>query len=109
MIFQVSYYLDQYKAVMFDFIANSMTVEASNLSENFPSCQASGLETQGKRGSAPDCGIMVLCGSIFTGFYKNFQHLSGDDIQAIFYERKRFKSPRKSCSERINAGATNSY
>ena len=38
---QVSYYIDQYKATMFDFIANSMSYEAANLPLSFPNLQAS--------------------------------------------------------------------
>ena len=104
----VSYDQDQEKYVTFDFIANIMAAEAPNLPENVPNCQASGLESQDGRGSAPECGIKLPDGETFTIFYKNLQNISDDDKQAIFYERKRLNILRKSLSKHRNASTINS-
>jgi hypothetical protein len=83
---QVSYDLDTNDDVTYDFIANSLAVEATSM-VNFASTRnTSGIETSG---SAPATGIKGSDGTIFTGFYKNFSQLSDDDKQAIFDERKR--------------------
>ena len=59
------------------------------------------------RGSTPECVIKVPDGYIFTGLYKNFQQLSDDDKQAMFYERKCLNIPRKIFLNHRNAIATN--
>ena len=43
--FQVSYYLDQYKAVVLDLIATSMEDESAHLPEHLSNHQASGVDT----------------------------------------------------------------
>jgi hypothetical protein len=86
---QVSYDLDQTGDVTFDFIANSMAAEAASLTDYSQARQASEMDTSGRSGSAPASGIKLSDGSIFTGFYKNFNQLSDQDKQGIFDERKR--------------------
>jgi hypothetical protein len=96
---KVSYDLDTGgQDVTFDFIANSMSAEASSLPEHVPNRQASGVgSSQGSQGSAPESGVKGPDGVIFTGFYKNFNRLSDEDKQAIFDERKRLGIvPKKS-------------
>ena len=63
-----------------------MADEAANLPETFPKHQSTGVDTQGGRGSAPERGIKVTDISMFTGLYKNFEHLSYYDTQAIVDE-----------------------
>ena len=84
---QVSYDLDAEENVTYDFIANSLAVEATSLPDLAISRQTAGVETQ--NGAAPSKGVKGANGKIYTGYYKNFQQLSDDDKQAIFDERKR--------------------
>ena len=105
---QLSYDPDQDEPVAFDFIANSMVSEASNLPENVSNLQASGVDTQGEWGAAPENGIEVPDGAKFTGFYKNFQHISYYYNRSIFDGRKRLNVPRKSRSKHRNSSAANS-
>ena len=85
-----------------------MEAEASNLLENVPNIQASGVDTQGGRGSALDRVINGPYGAVFTGLYKKFHQLYYDDKQNIFYERKLLNTPTKIRSKRRNTSATKS-
>ena len=82
-----------------------MEAEADNLTENISNCQASGVDTQGGRGSAPHLVIKWPDEAIFTGFYKNFQQLPNDNKYAIFDERKISKIQRKICYKRRSVEA----
>ena len=70
--FQVAYKLYHYKSVTFANIANIMEAKEYKLPENLPNCQASGVDTQGGKGSVIDHGIKGTGWAIITGFYKNF-------------------------------------
>ena len=92
---QVAYDLDGDTSVTYDFIANSLAVEATGTPDFAGSRQAAGVETQG--GGAPVSGVRGSDGAIYTGFYKNFKQLSEADKQSILDERKRLNIvPKKS-------------
>jgi hypothetical protein len=81
--------------VTYDFIANSMSVVAEKSVSFAESRRASGVAT-GQGGEAPSSGINKPDGSIFTGYFKNFQQLSSDDKSAVIEERKRLNiTPKK--------------
>jgi hypothetical protein len=87
---QIAYDLDQTGEVTFDFIANSLVVEASKSPDSSASRNTSGVDTQGSgTNSAPESGVKGPDGVIFTGYYSNFAQLSDADKQTIFDERKR--------------------
>jgi hypothetical protein len=87
---QIAYDLDQTGEVTFDFIANSLAVEASKSPDSAASRNASGVDTRGSGAdSAPVSGVKGPDGVIFTGYYSNFAQLSDADKQTIFDERKR--------------------
>jgi hypothetical protein len=81
--------------VTYDFIANSMSVVAEKSVSFAENRRASGVAT-GQGGEAPSSGINKPDGSIFTGYFKNFQQLSSDDKSAVIEERKRLNiTPKK--------------
>jgi hypothetical protein len=85
--------------VSYDFIANSLAIQATNLQEYQPP----GNNERGKRNASglssapqPDSGIHDKQGNIFTGFYKDFFKMSDEDKDAVIKERKRLGiTPRK--------------
>jgi hypothetical protein len=75
--------------VTYDFIANSLAAEAASLPDYVPNRQASGLDSHGGKGSSPESGVKGPDGTIFTGYYKNWNSISDDDKHAVYEERKR--------------------
>jgi hypothetical protein len=87
---QVSYDLGaDNNQVIYDFIANSLAVEAASMADFAGDRQASRVDTA-HAGAAPTNQIKGMDGAIFTG-YKNFKQLSDSDKQAIFDKRTRLK------------------
>jgi hypothetical protein len=87
---QIAYDLDQTGEVTFDFIANSLAVEASKSPDGSASRNTSGVDTRGSgSNSAPVSGVKGPDGVIFVGYYSNFAQLSDAEKQTIFDERKR--------------------
>jgi len=72
--------------VTYDFIANSLAVEAASLPESSPNRQASGVES---KGSAPSSGVKGADGSVFTGHYPNWDAIPKADKILVYDERKR--------------------
>ena len=105
-ILQVSYDLDQYKSVTFDFISNSMAAEAPNLPENSPNHQANGVETQGGRRSAPKCGIRDHMEQFLLDSTRTFNRYMMMTRRS--YLMGRLNITRKSNYNHRNASATNS-
>jgi hypothetical protein len=74
--------------VTYDFIANSLAAEATS-SIDIPNRNASGLDSQGGKGSAPESGVKGPDGNIFTGYFPNWKSFSDGDKQIVYDERKR--------------------
>jgi hypothetical protein len=76
--------------VTYDFIANSLAAEAtSSIVFDIPNRNASGLDSQGGKGSAPESGVKGPNGNIFTGYFPNWKSFSDGDKQIAYDERKR--------------------
>jgi hypothetical protein len=87
--------------VTYDFIANSLAVEAASLSDYVPNRQASGVDSKGAKDSAPASGVKGQDGTIFTGYYPNWNAIPNEDKVLVYDERKRLgiegkKRPRRS-------------
>jgi hypothetical protein len=87
--------------VTYDFIANSLAVEAASLSEYVSNRQASGIGIKGGKDSAPASGVKGQDGTIFTGYYPNWNAIPNEDKVLVYDERKRLgidgkKRPRRS-------------
>ena len=93
---QVAYNLDvtDPPKVTYNFIANSLSAEASKKDDNSANRQVSGLQGR-TSGSAPESGVKGPDGVIFTGFYDNYSKLSKEDRDAIHAERKRLNITQK--------------
>ena len=65
------------------------------------------MDTQGKRGSAPDSDIKGTDGAIFTGLYNNLEQLYDDDNHTIFDEKKRLNTSGKSLFKTKNESVLN--
>jgi hypothetical protein len=74
--------------VTYDFIANSLAAEATS-SIDIPNRNASGLDSQGGKGSVPESGVKGPDGNIFTGYFPNWKSFSDGDKQIVYDERKR--------------------
>jgi hypothetical protein len=98
---QVAYDLDHSDppTVAYQFIANSLSAEASTLKDHVSKDrQVSGLGTCDRQDSVPASGVKGPDGVIFTGYYSNYQKLSKEEKDAIHSsERKRLSiQPQKS-------------
>jgi hypothetical protein len=93
---QVAYNLDvaDPPKVTYDFIANSLSAEASKKDDHSTNRQVSGLQGR-TAGTQPESGVKGPDGVIFTGFYDNYAKLSKEDKDAIHAERKRLNMPQK--------------
>ena len=85
-----------------------MEAETEILPENFPNFQASGLDIQVEQGSELEREIKGPNGTIFTGFYKNTQHLPDNENKAKFHESRCLRFSIKSLYKHRNASTTNS-
>ncbi len=90
---QIACDLDQTGEVTFDFIANSLAVEASKSPDSSASRNTSGVDTRGTSNSAPVSGVKGPDGVIFAGCYPNFSQLTDSEKQSIMDERKRLDVP----------------
>lgn len=75
--------------VTYDFIANSLAAEAASLPEHVPVRQASGVESQGVKDSAPESGVKGPDGKVFIGYYPNWNSMDKEDKILVTEERKR--------------------
>jgi hypothetical protein len=75
-------------SVAYDFIANSLAAEATS-SIDVPNRNASGLDSQGGKGSAPESEVKGPDGNIFTGYFPNWKSFSDGNKQMAYNERKR--------------------
>ena len=83
---RVSYDLDQANTVTYNFISDSLAVEATSLGYHTPQGVAD-VNTCGKK--APESGVKGAGGAIFTWFYPNCSKLLDRDKIYIFDERER--------------------
>ena len=66
------------------------------------------MDTQDRRESAQERGMKSPEGDIFTGFYKNTQHLPDNENKAKFHESRCLRFSIKSLYKHRNASTTNS-
>jgi hypothetical protein len=85
----VAHDLDIVGLVDYSFIANSLSVQATNLTQDHATNRnTSGVDSRGGS-SAPEGGVKAADGTIFTGFYPQWTQLSDANKQAVYDERKR--------------------
>jgi hypothetical protein len=85
----VSRDLDVAGTVTYDFIANSLSVQATGQApDHATNRNTSGVGSRGDT-LAPDGGVTSTDGTIFTGYYPNWQQLTDANKQSVYDERKR--------------------
>ena len=87
-------------SVTYDFIANSLSAEAARSPDYVPNRQASGVESHGGGGSAPESGVKGHDGAIYIGYYENWNAISKEDKVLVYEERERLgQAPKKKKSK----------
>ena len=76
--------MDQANTVTYDFILNSMVVEAESIGYHNP-WGVVDVNTCGEK--SPEICVKGAGGAIFTGFYPNWSKLSNGEKQSIFDKR----------------------
>ena len=97
--------MDQYNKLNYDFIYNSLAVDAASLGDH-PPWGVTDVNTCVNK--SPESGFKGAGGAIFTGFYPNWSKLSYGEKQYIFEERDRINikggGKRKSFYKKNGAG-----
>jgi hypothetical protein len=85
----VAHDLDATGTVNYAFIVNSLSVQATGQApDHATNRNTSGVDSQGKP-LAPEGGVKSTDGTIFTGYYPNWQQLSDANKQSVYDERAR--------------------
>jgi Mg2+ and Co2+ transporter CorA len=85
----VHYDLDVAGTVTYEFIANSLSAQATGQApDHATNRNTSGVGSQGGA-LAPEGGVTSTDGTIFTGHYPNWQQLTDANKQSVYDERKR--------------------
>ncbi len=84
----VAHDLDIAGTVTYDFIANSLSVQATGQAPDHATNRNTSALGRGEA-SAPDGGVTSNDGTIFTGYYPNWRQLTDANKQSVYDERKR--------------------
>jgi hypothetical protein len=84
----VAHDLDTAGTVTYDFIANSLSVQATGQAPDHATNRNTSALGRGEA-VAPDGGVTSNDGTIFTGYYPNWRQLTDANKQSVYDERKR--------------------